>query len=96
MDKVTRLAKAIRGRSPRPSFVYGVWAGAEAVDPNLSMVTIPGGDFDGSDLTLRFVPKAEHVTGLTTTSTVLCLGNPLCIIAKVVGDISLANIEGAP
>lgn len=96
MDKISRLAKAIRGRAPRPQFVYGVWAGAETVDPNLSLVTIPGGDFDGSDLTLRFVPKAEHVTGLDTASTVLCLGNPLCIIAKVVGNISLASIEGAP
>lgn len=93
MDKIGRLAKAIRGRSPRSQFVYGVWVGAETVDPNLSLVTIPGGNFDGSDLTLRFIPKAEHVTGLTTSSTVLCAGSPLCIIARVVGDISLANID---
>lgn len=92
MDRVGRLAKAIRGRSTRPQFVYGVWLGAETVDANLSQVRIPGGNLDGSDLTLRFIPKGEHVTGLTTSSTVLCAGSPLCIIAKVVGDISLADI----
>lgn len=93
MDKVGRLAKAVRGRKQRPHFVYGRWVAAEAVDGNLSQVLIPGGNLDGSDLTLRFVPKGAHITGLTTSSTVLCVANPLCIIAVVVGDISLADIE---
>lgn len=92
MDKISRLAKAIKGRPARPQFTYGVWVAAEAVDADLSQVRIPGGNFDGSDTILRFVPKGEHVTGLTTSSTVLCAGSPLCIIAKVTGDISLANL----
>lgn len=92
MDKRRRLATAIRGRSPRSAGVYGIWAGAEAVDPDLSQVILPGRGRDGSDATLRFVPRAAHVTGLTTTSTVLLMGNPLCIIAVVVGDITLAAI----
>lgn len=93
MDRAGRFAKAARGRPVRPQFVYGVWVGAESVDANLSRVRIPGGNLDGSDLTLQFVPKGAHVTGLTTSSTVLCAGSPLCIIAVVVGDISLADIS---
>lgn len=93
MDRINRLAQAIRGRPVRPQFVYGIWVSAEAVDANLSQVVIPGGNLDGSDLTHRFVPKGAHVTGLTTSSTVLCAGNPLCIIARVQGDISLADIS---
>ena len=91
MDKIGRLAKAVKGRSPRPQFVYGVWLGAESVDSDLSRIRIPGGNLDGSDQTVRFVPKGAHVTGLTTQSTVLCAGSPLCIIAVVTGDISLAD-----
>lgn len=92
MDSISRLAKAIKGRPGRSGVSYGIWVAAEATDLNLSQVLVPGANLDGSDMTLRFVPKGEHVTGLTTTSTVLMIGNPLCIVAKVIGDISTAAV----
>lgn len=94
MDKVRRLAKAVRGKKgPRgPAYVYGIFVAAEAVDSNLSQVTIPGGGIDGADMLVRFVAKAEHVTGLVAPCTVICVGSPLCIIGKVVGDITLAEV----
>lgn len=94
MDKVQRLAKAVRGKKRRtgPAFVYGIFVASEAVDANLSQITIPGAGIDGADMLVRFVPKAEHVTGLVAPCTVLCVGSPLCIIAIVVGDITLAEV----
>lgn len=93
MNRSNRLAKAVR-RNTRGSsgFVYGTWVGAEAVDPNLSRVLIPGAGLDGQPAEHRFVPKGAHVTGLTANARVLCGGSPLCILAVVVGDTSLANI----
>lgn len=92
MDKTRRLATTIRGKKKRSESFYGVWVGPEAVDANLSQVRVPGGNLDGSDAIFRFIPKGAHVTGLTTSSTVLVSGNPMCIIAIVVGDITLASI----
>ncbi len=93
MDKVQRLAKAVRGKKKAtgPAYVYGIFVAAETVDSNLSQVTIPGGGIDGTDMLVRFVAKAAHVTGLAANDTVLCVGSPLCIIGKVVGDITLAE-----
>lgn len=92
MDRPARFRKALRGKPPRRQFVYGVFVAAETVDANLSQVRIPGGASDGTDATLRFVPKGEHVTGLAAGNTVLLVGSPHCIIAKVVGDASLAEV----
>lgn len=93
MDSTTRLALAIRkGQKTRSPFVYGIWQAAETADANLSQVLIPGAALDGGDMIARFVPKGAHVTGLTTTSTVLMVGSPLCIIAVVVGNISVAVV----
>lgn len=92
MDRPKRIAKAIKKKPTYNGFVYGVWQGAETEDANLSKVLVVGSGLDGSDAVLRYIPKAEHVTGLTTSSTVLCVGNPLCIIAVVQGDITLAAI----
>lgn len=92
MDRAGRLAKAIRGRKGVSAYVYGIYVGAEDVDPDLSKVIVPGAALDGSDEVMRFVPRAAHVTGLAQSSTVLCVGSPLCIIAIVVGDVSLAEL----
>lgn len=93
MDRPKRIAKAIQKKQTRRNdVVYGIWQGAETEDVDLSKVLVAGAGLDGSDVVLRYIPKAAHVTGLTTSSTVLCLGNPLCIIAVVVGDITLAAI----
>lgn len=92
MDSVARLAKVLKARKNRSGATYGIWVEAETSDPNLSRVLLPGAAKDGTDVTLRFVPKGAHVTGLTSTSTVLMTGNPLCIIARVVGDITTAVV----
>lgn len=91
MDKVGRLAKAIRKQKKSNGYVYGIWTGAEVIDSDLSQVFIPGAGLDGRGETHRFVPRGAHVTGLTNPSLVLCMGNPLCIIARVVGDAFLAE-----
>lgn len=92
MDSVTRLARVLRSRKNRSGATYGIWVGAEASDANLSQVVLPAAGMGGEDITLRFVPKGAHVTGLTTSSTVLMTGSPLCIIARVVGDITTATV----
>lgn len=92
MDQVGRLAKALKGKPQHSPFVYGIWLAAESTDANLSKVLVPGAGLGGEDITLRFVPRAKHVTGLTTSSTVLLAGNPLCIIADIIGDITTAAI----
>lgn len=93
MGSSSRLADAIRKSQKHKSpFTYGIWIQAETEDANLSRVLAPGAALDGGDLVLRYVPRAAHVSGLTTTSTVLMGGNPLCILAVVVGDISLASV----
>lgn len=100
MDSTTRLAAAVASNarrqagaanSKRPIF-YARWLGTEAVDANLSQIYVAGAGFSEADATIRFVPKLAHVTGLSTSSTVLCLGSPLCIIGVVVGDITLAEV----
>lgn len=90
MDSVKRLARVLKPRNPRSGATYGIWIAQEVSDPNLSQVLLPGGGLDGSDVNLRFVPKGAHVTGLVANSTVLMTGSPLCIIARVVGDITTA------
>lgn len=92
MDRTARFRKATKGGKPQKQFVYGIFLGAETVDPDLSQVQIAGGNIDGSALTLRFVPRGKHVTGLVVGATVLLAGNPRCIIAEVVGDIALAEV----
>lgn len=92
MDKPARLAKAIRGKPPKRESTYGIWKGAEGVDPDLSQVLIPGANLDGSDMLLRFVPRGAHVTDLVADSRVLLSGNPVCIIARIVGDVTVAII----
>jgi len=88
-NAIERKAAKAAGRAP---MYYGVWIAAESIDANLSQVRVPGAAPDGASATVRFMPKLAHVTGLTTSSTVLCLGSPLCIIGILVGDISLAAI----
>lgn len=90
MDNTSRLARVLKRRPARSGATYGIWAGAETTDANLSQVILPGANLDGSDVLLRFVPKGAHVSDLTTSSTVLLIGNPLCIIARVVGNITTA------
>lgn len=71
-------------------FVYGVFVDVEAADANLSQITLPGGGG-----TARFVPKGAHVTGLAAGQTVLCVkgpSTPLTIVARIVGDITLASV----
>lgn len=92
MDKPRRFRQAVQGKKARNQLVYGVFVAAESVDPNLSQVNIPGGDPEGNDLVLRFVPKGAHVTGLVAGSSVLMAGRPQCIIARVIGNTRLAEI----
>jgi hypothetical protein len=86
-----RIQKAIRRMFGNMSslYSYGTWVQAESVDANLSQVTLAG-----TEDIARFVPKGAHVTGLTAGDTVLMVrakGAPLTIIARVVGDITLAE-----
>lgn len=93
MHSGRRLADVIRKKQrQRSPYVYGIWQAAEVADSNLSSVLIPNAALDGGDLIARFIPRGEHVTGLTTDSVVLMVGSPLCIIAKVIGDISVASV----
>lgn len=92
MNKAKRLANAIRKSRGQKGFVYGFYQAAESADADLSQVLVPGAGIDGQDDTHRFVPKGSHVTGLTSGDLVLLAGNPLCIIARVLGDISLAEM----
>lgn len=100
MDNTGRLAAAVASNARRQAgaansrkpIFYAKWVAAESVDANLSQIYVAGAGFDASDEIFRFVPKLAHVTGLSTSSTVLCLGSPLCIIGVVVGDITLAEV----
>ncbi len=90
-DMINSLIEKRLGNMKNPiSAVYGTWVAAEASDANLSQVSLSG---DGG--TARFVPKGAHVTGLSAGQTVLCIKGPsvpLTIIARTVGDITLASI----
>jgi hypothetical protein len=76
----------------KPTHFYATWVSAEAVDSNLSIIdTKIYNELTGTSH-VRWVPKLSHVTGLTTSSTVLCTINPVCIIGIVVGDVKKASI----
>lgn len=89
------LAEAIRAEIRRIlaqeviSTVDATFIQAESVDANLSEIEILGER-------IRFVPKLEHVTGLTTGMTVVCnrrtKETPLTIVGIRSGDITLATI----
>lgn len=71
-------------------FVYATFVAAEALDANLSKVTL-----SGTTEQARFVPKLVHVTGLAAGNTLLCIkgkGVPLTIVGRVAGDISIASV----
>lgn len=87
-NEARRAFRAELGNVTSP-FIYASFVAAETVDPDLSEVQLA----DGSSS--RFVPKGEHVSGLTIGDTLLCVkgkGVPLTIMMKVVGDITLAEI----
>lgn len=64
---------------------------AEAVDSNLSIIdTGLVNDVMGTSQ-IRFVPKLAHVTGMTTSSTLLVSVDPLCIIGIKHGKTHLAS-----
>jgi hypothetical protein len=87
---IGRTAFEMFGR-PNTAFAYGIYRGAEAEDPNLSKVEIPG--TEGSEVDrVRWVPKLRHVTGLSNGDTVLCTKSPYVIIGVVVGDVTLAEV----
>lgn len=71
-------------------FLYATYVGPETEDANLSKVTLPGGVKQA-----RYVPKLEHVTGLVSGQTLMCVkgkGTPLTIIGRVTGNITLALV----
>lgn len=71
-----------------PTAYLGVWLAAEAVDSNLSQVSVQGN-------TWRFIPKLESVTGLVATDKVLIIkfpGLPATIYGVILGDVTLAVI----
>lgn len=100
-NAVDRLADALASRirsiindernSPgRSQLFLGTWNSAESVDANLSKVTI-----SGQPMPSRFVPKASHVTGLSSGQTVLLAkgpGVPMHIYGILVGDITKAIV----
>lgn len=68
------------------------WVSAEAADGNLSILdTGTVSEITGTSQ-MRWIPKLSSVTGLTSTSTVLCTANPVVIIGIIVGDITLAAV----
>lgn len=78
-----------RPETPVARVWMGVWLSANTVDANLSKISMLNGD------TVDFVPKSNAVTGLTAGDPVLLVRGPtvpMTIIAKVHGDISVAQI----
>lgn len=72
-------------------YTHAIWRSTEAEDPNLSNIEIPGTE-GATPNRVRWVPKLQHVTGLTNGDTVLCLKHPYIIIGIIVGDIELAEV----
>lgn len=73
-------------------FIEAVFVSAEAADANLSIIdTNLFNEVTGTSQ-VRFVPKLTHVTGLTTSSTLLVSTNPFCIIGIKHGNITLASV----
>lgn len=65
------------------------WLGTEAVDANLSQVSIQGGSL------CRFVPKLAQVSGLSNGDIVVVRGTGpgrFYIAGKLIGDITLASV----
>lgn len=76
---------------PAPHFLAR-WVSAEAVDTNLSIIDVGLTNPITGTSQVRFVPKLTSVTGLTSTSIVLCTTNPVFIIGITHGDIRLAEV----
>lgn len=76
-------------RSDIPTAYLGQWIASEDEDVNLSQVRIDGKVW-------RYVPKGDHVTGLTVDSAVIVLKFPgiVAYISQVlVGDTTIAKTD---
>ena len=90
-------ASNVQGVRGADTFV-AIWRGAEALDPSLSMLQLPGGQPG------RGIPKLATVTGLLAGDPVVVMRPPngtLMIIGKPVGNAGLASstwasTDGAP
>lgn len=72
-------------------FIEAVFVSTEAVDSNLSIIDTGLYNEIMGTSQIRFVPKLSHVTGMTTSSTLLVSTDPLCIIGIKHGKTHLAS-----
>ena len=82
------VREAIKERAMKVT--AAIWNSAEAVDPDLSNITVDGEEH-------RWVSKHSHVTGLTAGDLIHVIygpGTPMTIIGKLSGDITLAESDG--
>ena len=83
------IDRKLRGKIPQ--FVFANYVEANALDSNLSVITIYDSDFD-------YVPKLDGLT-LVEGDLILVLrqpGVPMVIIGKVIGDTSINEGLGDP
>lgn len=78
------------GIAPANSTIVATWNQQDAVDANLSIITLPGGQV------ARFVPKLASVTGLSAGDRVIVQcgpNNTYYILGKLLGDVTIANAQ---